>query len=353
MKKILMTFILGLCVLFANAQIATENSKPLDNLGIGATVGVSTPLDFDAMFPVNTTFGIVATKDITQVLGTQLEFTTALNDNHIGSAKTTFKYMNLGLNGTLNISNIIGGYIGRPRSFEVLGVAGLGWFKGFNGGYNNISLKTGSDLAFNFGSKKIHSLVITPSIYWLLRNNPTGNIQFNNNNAVVSLMATYIYHFKNSNGTHHFKTWDVGALLTELNYERDQRELTETALKRTEDALQKALNKKPTVVEKIVHKDRVIRLPQNEWFVEFALNSSLLTDSAKTILNNIPADAKVKVFGTCSPDGKMERNKALSERRAAAVADFLNKRKVKVISQEGRGSTSNASNRLAIISKAE
>ena len=49
----------------------------------------------------------------------------------------------------------------------------------------------------------------------------------------------------------------------------------------------------------------------------------------------------------------MERNKALSERRAAAVADFLNKRKVKVISQEGRGSTSDASNRLAVISKAE
>lgn len=346
MKKILMTFILCLSALFASAQIATENSKPLDNLGIGATFGASTPLDLDAMFPVNTTLGIMVTKDITPVLGTQLEFTTALNDNHIGFANTTFKYMNLGLNGTLNISNIIGDYIGRPRSFEVSAVGGLGWFKAFDGGYNNISLKTGSDLAFNFGKKKIHSLVITPSIYWLLRNNPTGSIQLNNNNAVISLMATYIYHFKNSNGTHHFKTWDVGALLTELNYEKDQRELTELALKRE-------LDKKPVekVVEKVVHRDRIIRLPQNKWFVEFAVNSAALTDSAKVILNNIPTDAKVKVFGTCSPDGKMERNKALSERRAAAVADFLNKRNVKVISQEGRGSTSDASNRLAVITQ--
>ena len=49
-----MTFILCLSVLFANAQIATENSKILDNTYVGVEAGVTTPLNFNSMFPLNT-----------------------------------------------------------------------------------------------------------------------------------------------------------------------------------------------------------------------------------------------------------------------------------------------------------
>ena len=101
-------------VVTANAQIATENSNALDNIGLGATAGVTTPLDFNSMFPINTTFGIIAEKDITPLLGAQLEVITMLNDNHFGKTETAFKAINFGLNGVTNLSNA---FCGLPAKY--------------------------------------------------------------------------------------------------------------------------------------------------------------------------------------------------------------------------------------------
>ena len=63
MRKFILTMalILGIGV-SANAQkIATENSNAFDNIGIGLTGGVSTPLDFNSIFPVNPNVGLMIT----------------------------------------------------------------------------------------------------------------------------------------------------------------------------------------------------------------------------------------------------------------------------------------------------
>ena len=52
MKKFILMFALMLGILSANAQIATEKSNALDNISFGVTAGVSTPLDFNSMFPI-------------------------------------------------------------------------------------------------------------------------------------------------------------------------------------------------------------------------------------------------------------------------------------------------------------
>jgi hypothetical protein len=324
-------------VVTANAQIATENSNAFDNVGVGITAGVSTPLDFNSVFPLNTNVGLKITKDITPVIGFQIEGLAVLNDNHFSDLKTAVKATNVGLNGALNLSNFFWGYKGTPRVFEVSTVAGLGWLHTWNTSENSLTAKTGLDLAFNIGKNKAHSLVLTPAVYWNLHK--IDAIQFNKKGAQLALNLSYIYHFKTSNGTHHFKTYDVGAMNNEINYLHGK--------------LDECEKREPKLVERIVEKK--VAVPTNtEWFVQFAQKSAELTAEAKATLDKIGEDLVVDVIGTSSPEGNAEFNQRLSEKRAAVVADYLTKRGVKVNSWAGKGvQIGLATNRLAIVTVAQ
>ena len=337
MKKIILMLALFSAVLSANAQIATENSNAFDNVGAGITAGVSTPLDFNSVFPLNTNVGLKITKDITPVIGFQIEGLAVLNDNHFSDLKTAVKATNVGLNGTLNLSNVLLGYKGTPRVFEVSAVAGLGWLHAWNTCENSLTSKTGLDLAFNLGKNKAHSLVLTPAVYWNLHK--IEAIQFNKQGAQLALNLSYIYHFKTSNGTHHFKTYDVGAMISEID--------------RLNGALSECESREPKVIERVVGNNIKMNVFGN-WVVQFAKGSSELTDDAKKVLDSIGNDLIVDVVGTSSPEGNSEFNQRLSEKRAAVVADYLTKRGVKVNSWEGKGvQIGSATNRLAIITATE
>lgn len=337
MKKILLMLALFSAVVTANAQIATENSNAFDNVGVGVTAGVSTPLDFNSVFPLNTNVGLKITKDITPVIGFQIEGLAVLNDNHFSDLKTAVKATNVGLNGALNLSNFFWGYKGTPRVFEVSTVAGLGWLHTWNTSENSLTAKTGLDLAFNLGKNKAHSFVLTPAVYWNLHK--IDAIQFNKKGAQLALNLSYIYHFKTSNGTHHFKTYDVGAMNNEINYLHGK--------------LDECEKREPKLVERIVEKK--VAVPTNtEWFVQFAQKSAELTAEAKATLDKIGEDLVVDVIGTSSPEGDAEFNQRLSEKRAAVVADYLTKRGVKVNSWAGKGvQIGLATNRLAIVTVAQ
>ena len=322
-----------------NAQIATENSNAFDNVGAGITAGVSTPLDFNSVFPLNTNVGLKITKDITPVIGFQIEGLAVLNDNHFSDLKTAVKATNVGLNGALNLSNFFWGYKGTPRVFEVSTVAGLGWLHTWNTSENSLTAKTGLDFAFNLGKKKAHSLVLTPAVYWNLHK--IDAIQFNKKGAQLALNLSYIYHFKTSNGTHHFKTYDVGAMISEID--------------RLNGALSECEKREPKVVEVAQIVEKKVVVPTNtEWFVQFAQKSAELTAEAKATLDKIGEDLVVDVIGTSSPEGDAEFNQRLSEKRAAVVADYLTKRGVKVNSWVGKGvQIGLATNRLAIVTVAQ
>ena len=339
MKKILLMLALFSAVATANAQIATENSNAFDNVGAGITAGVSTPLDFNSVFPLNTNVGLKITKDITPVIGFQIEGLAVLNDNHFSDLKTAVKATNVGLNGALNLSNFFWGYKGTPRTFEVSTVAGLGWLHTWNTSENSLTAKTGLDFAFNLGKKKAHSLVLTPAVYWNLHK--IDAIQFNKKGAQLALNLSYIYHFKTSNGTHHFKTYDVGAMISEID--------------RLNGALYECEKREPKVVEVAQIVEKKVFVPTNtEWFVQFAQKSAELTAEAKTTLDKIGEDLVVDVIGTSSPEGDAEFNQRLSEKRAAVVADYLTKRGVKVNSWVGKGvQIGLATNRLAIVTVAQ
>ena len=331
MKKLFLMLALMSAVMSANAQIATENSNALDNISVGVTAGVSTPLDFNSIFPLNTNVGLKIQKDFTPVFGLQAEGIAVLNDNHFSDIKTAVKATNVGLNGVLNLSNIFKGYKGTPRTFEVSTVTGLGWLHTWNTSDNFLTAKTGLDLALNLGKTKATSIVVTPAVYWNL--NKIGDIHFDKHNAQFAVNVSFIYHFKTSNGTRHFKTYDVGAMISEID--------------RLNGALAECESREPKVIEKIVEVPAqttnteetatVETTNGDKWIVSFANASAKLTNEAKFVLNQIGEDAIVDVTATASPSGTKAFNQKLSEKRAKAVADFLTSRGVKVNSAVGKG----------------
>lgn len=323
MKKILLMLALFSAVVSANAQIATENSNALDNLSIGVTGGVSTPLDFNSIFPLNTNVGLKIAKDFTPAFGVEAEGIAFLNDNHFSDIKTAVKATNVGLSGVFNLSNIFGGYQGTPRVFEVKTVTGIGWLHSWDTPNNFLTSKTGLDFVFNVGKKKAHSFVLTPAVYWNL--NKFGNVKFNKHDSQLAINLSYIYHFKTSNGTHHFKTYDVGAMISEID--------------RLNGALSECESREPQVkeVERVVEKTVTVNEPNTKWIVPFEFGKSSLTPAAVFILNQIGEDSIVEITATASPEGSKEFNQKLSEMRAAKVSDFLTKRGVKVASAEGKG----------------
>lgn len=324
MKKLLLLLMCG--IITANAQIATQNSKFTDNWNIGIEGGVFTPLTFDPMFPLNSAAGVKVGKEITPEFGLQLEGLGLFNNNGLNSTPTGIKATNVGMNGTINLSNVFYGYKGKPRWFEVQTNTGLGWLYTWNTDINNLSAKTGVDFLFNL--PKGHGFVLTPQISWNL--NKIDKIQFNKNESQLGVMLSYVYHFKNSNGTHSFKQYNISELNDEINRLRNTPPKT------------KIVKEKEFVREQV-------NVIVNPFVVTFAKNSSLITTESMQILNTIPQDAIVDILGTASPEGTEEVNYKLSLNRAESVASYLRDRKVKVRSVEGIGAYGDTSQRIVII----
>lgn len=361
MKKFILTLVIAFMMIFsANAQIATENAKLFDNTYVGVEVGATTPLNFNSIFPVNTVAGIKFGKELTPVFGVEAEGFAVFGDNVYrygvngsiptdgafnvhknGSVNTFVKATNVGLNGVINWTNLLFGYQGTPRFFEIKTNTGLGWLHYFGdytpafpvGGYvtagkqNVLTAKTAIDLAFNIGNKKAHTITVSPGVYWGL--NEVGNIKFNKNYAQFGIMVGYTYHFKTSNGTHAFKTYDVGAMIGEI------------------DRLNSELAKKPTEVEVIKYVDRVVNnynapvtnavANVTDTYVFFAYDSAELDARAKAELDKLGQNGVYDVVAFASNEGGTEYNIALSQRRADAVKAYLEDRGCKINSAVGKG----------------
>lgn len=324
MKKFIfcMVAILTIVVATMNGQTAIQTTKFLDNTYVGANVGAMTNLGFKPVFPIDATFGIRVGKNFTPVVGVNVEGTTwfgsATEDGGRFSFKTVFRAVNVGVNNTINLSNLIGGYNGSPRTIEFITVTGLGYFHTFNSngleGVDYLSAKTALDVVWNLGKYKQHQLYVEPGVFWIL--NSRDKIQFNRKAAFFALAVGYNYKFKCSNGTHDFVKFDIGALNDTINLLR-----AELAKKPTEKIIEKTIIKEVNV-------DKTTK-------ISFENNSDVLSDGAKAALDNIVKGSSVTIVGTASPDGTVERNLELSNARAKAVADYLQFRGVNIISALG------------------
>lgn len=329
-------------VVGVNAQTAYQSAKVFDNVSVGVTGGISSPLNFNSVTPFNTNFGIRLQKDFTPVVGVQAEGLAFVNGNHFANDVNTWvKATNVGVNGVLNLSNLIGGYKGSPRVFEVSTVTGIGWLYKWDTSSNYLSSKTGIDLAFNLGNEKQHSIVLTPAVYWNLS---SGNgVEFNRNHAQLAVNVAYVYHFKTSNGTHHFKTYDIGAKNDEIN--RLKEELASEGKKN--QSLIENNTKLNSQLAALNSKGDTLNM---KWVVEFEQGKSELSSKAKEELKNV-IDAKklVCVVAKASPEGSKDTNKKLSDERAAVVTKYLTDNGVTVKKSEGVGAESKYSNRVVLI----
>lgn len=360
MKKFIFTLAIAMmAIISVNAQTATEVSKVLDNTYVGVEAGVSTPLNFNSMFPVNPAVGVKLGKEFTPVFGLEVEGVAILSDNFYrdgvngsipaagafnvhkaGSVNTFVKATNVGLNGVINWSNLLLGYQGTPRFFEVKTNTGIGWLHYFGhvstnvlGAWiptnkkNALTAKTAVDFAFNLGKEKAHTITVSPGVYWNL--NETGAVQFNKNFAQLGVMVGYTYHFKTSNGTHHFKTYDIGAMAAEIGH------------------LNEELAKKPKEVEVIKYVDRNNAPATNAFSnatgfcvtetVYFAFNSAELDARAKETLDKLGQNGVYVIDAYASSEGSTAYNLKLSQRRADVVKTYLESRGAKVDSATGHG----------------
>lgn len=329
-------------VVGVNAQTAYQSAKVFDNVSVGVTGGISSPLNFNSVTPFNTNFGIRLQKDFTPVVGVQAEGLAFVNGNHFANDVNTWvKATNVGVNGVLNLSNLIGGYKGSPRVFEVSTVTGIGWLYKWDTSSNYLSSKTGVDLAFNLGNEKQHSIVLTPAVYWNLS---SGNgVEFNRNHAQLAVNVAYVYHFKTSNGTHHFKTYDIGAKNDEIN---KLKEKLVSEVKKNQSLIENN-TKLNSQLAALNSKGDTLNM---KWVVEFEQGKSELSSKAKEELKNV-IDAKkiVSVVAKASPEGSKDTNKKLSDERAAVVTKYLTDNGVTVKKSEGVGAESKYSNRVVLI----
>ena len=341
MKKFILSLMVMLTVMLssANAQIAYQKADFLDNVYVGLNGGVSSPLDFNSVTPFNAQAGVKVGKNWSPVFGTNIEGTAVFGDNHFADSHTFVKATYVGLNGTLNLTNLFLNY-NPDKVFETSLEAGLGWIHNYHtptptnidGHADYLGAKTGVILAWNIGNNKAWQLYAEPSVYWNL--SKTDKIQFNKHNAQLAVSVGVVYKFKTSNKTHNFKVYNIYDYTSALEEARDRIAALE--------AQNAELSKRPTETYNVV-KETVV-YSQDIITVSFLQNSAELTQDAKNILDKVSASLPVKVIGSTSPEGTTRRNSELSVQRANAVAKYLKSRGVKVVSAEG-----NEHGRIAVV----
>ena len=378
MKKLFLMLAAGMMAASVNAQntVITSN-KAGDNWYIGANAGVSTTLTkntenggfFKSLAP---TFGVRVGKNLTTVFGLALDADMHFksNDKWYAGSKTFVEDINVNLLGTFNLSNLFAGYPGEPRAFEVIALGGFGWEHGFNhiSKANAINSRVALDFAFNLGEAKAWQLYIEPSLTYNMKswiagvdesvayflsgvNNP--GFQYDVNRAVFGLKVGFNYKFGNSNGTHNFAKQqlrdqsEIDALngkINELRADNNAKDSKIAADAQTIADLQKKLadceNRPVQVVEqKAEYLQPHVIFRQGKSTIDAAQYASI--EMVANYMKN-HKDAKVKVQGYASPEGKAEFNQKLSEKRAEAVKNALVK-KYKIaadrITCEGLGAT--------------
>ena len=345
MKKFILSLMVMLTVMLssANAQIAYQKADFLDNVYVGLNGGVSSPLDFNSVTPFNAQAGVKVGKNWSPVFGTNIEGTAVFGDNHFADSHTFVKATYVGLNGTLNLTNLFLNY-NPDKVFETSLEAGIGWIHNYHtptptnidGHANYLGAKTGVILAWNIGNNKAWQLYAEPSVYWNL--SKTDKIQFNKHNAQLAVSVGVVYKFKTSNKTHNFKVYNIYDYTSALEEARDRIAALE--------AQNAELSKRPTETYNVVketNKETVV-YSQDIFTVSFLQNSAELTQDAKNILDKVGTSLPVKVIGSTSPEGTTRRNSELSVQRANAVAKYLKSRGVKVVSAEG-----NEHGRIAVV----
>lgn len=348
MKKLGLLFAAAAMAVSVNAQTVTE-SKTFDNFYIGINGGAQVKTTGESwMNNLNSNAGLRIGRWFTPVFGLAAEGNVYFND-HCGEhgfpqSKTLARYMNVGLIGTVNLSNWFAGYKGEPRLFEVVPVFGFGWGHTFGTAagdnekeLNALTSKAGIDFTFNLGKAKAWQVYVEPSMNWALNGYGYEGVAYDINKSAFQLNAGIVYKFKNSNGSHNFTiaqlrdqneidglNSQINSLRGDLNDKDAQLSAKDKQIKDLQNALDEC-NKKPKYVKPATatNLQPTVLFRQGKAVVDKSQmpNIELIAQYMKN-----HQDAKVEIKGYASPEGNKDFNQALSQKRADAVKNVLVKK---------------------------
>ncbi len=346
MKKLGLLFAAAAMAVSVNAQTVTE-SKTFDNFYIGINGGAQVKTTGESwMNNLNSNAGLRIGRWFTPVFGLAAEGNVYFNDHckhYMPQSKTLARYMNVGLIGTVNLSNWFAGYKGEPRLFEVVPVFGFGWGHTFgteaNDGkeLNALTSKAGIDFTFNLGKAKAWQVYVEPSMNWSLNGYGYDGVAYDINQSAFQLNAGIVYKFKNSNGSHNFTiaqlrdqneidglNSQINSLRGDLNDKDAQLSAKDKQIKDLQNALDEC-NKKPKYVKPATatNLQPTVLFRQGKAVVDKSQmpNIELIAQYMKN-----HQDAKVEIKGYASPEGNKDFNQALSQKRADAVKNVLVKK---------------------------
>ena len=360
MKKLGLLFAAAAMAVSVNAQTVTE-SKTFDNFYIGINGGAQVKTTGESwMNNLNSNAGLRIGRWFTPVFGLAAEGNVYFNDHckhYMPQSKTVARYMNVGLIGTVNLSNWFAGYKGEPRLFEVVPVYGFGWGHTFgtDENYNVLTSKAGIDFTFNLGKAKAWQVYVEPSMNWSLNGYGYEGVAYNINKSAFQLNAGIVYKFKNSNGSHNFTiaqlrdqneidglNSQINSLRSDLNDKDAQLSAKDKQIKDLQNALDEC-NKKPKYVKPATatNLQPTVLFRQGKAVVDKSQMPNI--ELIAQYMKNHP-EAKVEIKGYASPEGNKDFNQALSQKRADAVKNVLVK-KYKIaadrLTTKGMGATDN------------
>ncbi len=342
MKKLGLLFAAAAMAVSVNAQTVTE-SKTFDNFYIGINGGAQVKTTGESwMNNLNSNAGLRIGRWFTPVFGLAAEGNVYFNDHckhYMPQSKTVARYMNVGLIGTVNLSNWFAGYKGEPRLFEVVPVYGFGWGHTFgtDENYNVLTSKAGIDFTFNLGKAKAWQVYVEPSMNWSLNGYGYEGVAYNINKSAFQLNAGIVYKFKNSNGSHNFTiaqlrdqneidglNSQINSLRSDLNDKDAQLSAKDKQIKDLQNALDEC-NKKPKYVKPATatNLQPTVLFRQGKAVVDNSQMPNI--ELIAQYMKNHP-EAKVEIKGYASPEGNKDFNQALSQKRADAVKNVLVKK---------------------------
>ncbi len=343
-----MCLLLGMGIMNAYSQTLIDGNKFFDNWSVGVSGGGLTPFSRgNFLKDMRPAVGLELSKQVTPGFGLGVEGMGYIN---ITDSRTAFDGSNVSLLGKFNLMNLLGGYHGRPRVFELEAVLGAGWLHGYVNGpgdYNAWSTKLGMNLNFNLGEKRAWTLALKPALVYNMEGDfDEHQSRFNAQNACVEITAGVVYHFKNSNGKHHFTkvraydpieidalNQDINALRAEVRAGREELSVAQNNLILADQKivqlnreLEDCRNRKPqvqTVVETAKTLESVVTFRQGKSTIDASQLPNV--ERIATYLNN-HKDARVVIKGYASPEGSAEVNARIAEARANAVMSLLVKK---------------------------
>lgn len=359
MKKIILAVaaIGAFTALSVNAQ-DIEQPKLFDNVYIGVSGGVTTPMNHGAFFgDMRGTAGVFIGKQITPVFGAGIEAGANVNTSSWRGAvhsSTVFDNSYVGLYGTADLFNLFGGYKCATRPFTIEALIGAGWGHDyFNQDvdegipYNYFVTKAG--LNFNFNVSDNVTIAVKPSVSWnMIDEFDNGMVGYNINKATFNCVASVSYSF--GPGFRCVQPYDYNQVnqlndqINELRSDLATSQKDAAGYKSKADALATQLaacqNRKPEVIKEVSNQLNSVR------FVFFRIGSSKITADQKPNVEMIAdymkshPNAKVIIKGYASKDGNYDFNVKLAQSRAESVKNMLIKTygiKAGRITAEGQG----------------